>query len=168
MPDVNVFCEVPYLYRTKVEMGWGGVDYCRLLSKVQKETGCASVGRSVAAVKKGPRQGNFLGALGSFGFDIALGQHVDRSNEVLPCWDQLCYEASLNLVRGGPQWLALFGRWSSPLADVSCFALDNWGVNVLYASFDESELEEAKENTHDFTDPGVFKTMLIDDSICKG
>jgi hypothetical protein len=167
MGVVNIFCEVPYLYRTKADMNWGGIDYVKLMNRVRDETGCSRIGRSTAVVKRGPRQQRFLGALESFGFDIALGDHVNGNDEILPEWDQLCYEESLKLLRDGPEWVAFFGE-SVVIADTACWAINNWNTNVLFAAFSSNDLLDMEADlTGDSHAEGELKTLLITEDLCS-
>jgi hypothetical protein len=166
MQEVSIFCEVPYLYRTKAELGWGGVNYAKLVDFVKSNTGCNDVGNSIAAVRKGPRQSGFLTALESFGFDIALGVNLDKAGDILPCWDQMCFESALSLLRRGPKWLAYFGELSQTLLSVSDFAISNWDTQILYAAFDQEDLDLFNEDMSELE--SNVKTVLIDASICNG
>lgn len=168
MQGFNLICDVPYLYATKAQMGWGGLDYEAMISKISEIMGLP-LAKATAMVKRGPKQGKFLGALEAYGFDITLANHTDRDGEILPQWDQSCYEESLKLLRSGPQGMAIvLDDSSSYLRDVAAFAVENWDCKVLVASLSEGTLGEAKSYMEEIDIGDSVQFLQITEDMCKG
>lgn len=168
MQGFNLICDVPYLYATKAERGWGGLDYEAMISRIGEIMGL-SLAKATALVKRGPKQGKFLAALEAYGFDITLANHVDRDGNILPQWDQACYEGAISLLRSGPEGLALVLDDSADyVRDVAAFAISNWDSKVLLASLSAETLAEVKAEFDEEDLSANLSTLLIDQSLCKG
>jgi len=168
MQGFNLICDVPYLYATKADTGWGGLNYEAMISRIGEIMGL-TLGRATAMVKRGPKQGKFLGALEAYGFDITLANHIDRDGEILPHWDQACYEESLKLLRNGPEGIALVLDDSADyVRDVAAFAVDNWDCKVLIAGLDQETLAEVQAELIEAELGANVATLVIDSDLCKG
>lgn len=163
----NLICDVPYLYATKAERGWGGLNYEAMISRIGEITGLP-LGKATAMVKRGPKQNKFLGALEAYGFNITIANHVDRDGDILPQWDQVCYEEGLRLLRTGPEAIALVLDDSADyVRDLAGFARSNWNCEVVIVGLDEESLNDIKVDLQE-GGLGDVHTLVIDQSLCKG